>query len=327
MRRLACHALPHTDPLARLWWRALTACLAVPVGQALVVAAAVRVVLHPEATDVFGLTSRALVDLLVVVCLLWLLLAIPRWAVRAVLSGRGSTVVRTVKYYVAARAARGGADPLTRRVRIPADVDRPDQLLAGLTPRWLAILAAAAVALWTLHLAVGAWVPLPVFAAIATPVAVAAVMVAVGRRDGVSADQFALAGWRHLQAPRRLVPAPDGIPAALDVTRDVATPWSPSPLTLPIRRVTGEAVMDLGRDGAAVLLACTAPDLALWTTEEQDAAVAAWACHPRSRARRSSRSRSASFVVISAARVNSACASWCRPSCASRSARTASSGW
>ena len=102
---LACHALPHTDPLARLWWRALTACLAVPVGQALVVAVAARVLLHPEASDTLGLTSSALVDLLVVVCLLWLLVAIPRWAVRAVFTGR-SSVVRTVKYYVVARAAR-----------------------------------------------------------------------------------------------------------------------------------------------------------------------------------------------------------------------------
>jgi len=36
----------------------------------------------------------------------------------------------------------------TGRVRIPADVDRPDKLLAGLTARQLAILAVAAVVLW-----------------------------------------------------------------------------------------------------------------------------------------------------------------------------------
>lgn len=166
---------------------------------------------------------------------------------------------------------------MTRRVRIPADVDRPDQLLAGLTGRQLVILAVPAVALWTAYLAVRVWVPLPVFAAIATSVAVVAVMVAVGRRDGLSADRFALAAWRHLRAPRWLVPAPDGIPPAPpDVVRDVPTPSSPAPLTLPVRQVTGEAVVDLGRDGAAVLLACTASDLALWTAEEQDAAVAAF---------------------------------------------------
>jgi hypothetical protein len=34
------------------------------------------------------------------------------------------------------------------RVRIPADVERPDKLLAGLTARQLAILAVTAVALW-----------------------------------------------------------------------------------------------------------------------------------------------------------------------------------
>jgi hypothetical protein len=34
---VACHALPHADAVARLWWRALTACLTIQVGQALAV--------------------------------------------------------------------------------------------------------------------------------------------------------------------------------------------------------------------------------------------------------------------------------------------------
>jgi hypothetical protein len=33
---LMCHALPHTDPLARWWWKALTATLAIQFAQALV---------------------------------------------------------------------------------------------------------------------------------------------------------------------------------------------------------------------------------------------------------------------------------------------------
>lgn len=104
---LACHALPHTDGLARWWWRALVACLAVQVVQALVLVTAVRVFFQADGPSVFtATTGEALIDGLVVVCLLWLLVRIPMVGSHAVFSGRGSTVVRTVKYYVAARGVK-----------------------------------------------------------------------------------------------------------------------------------------------------------------------------------------------------------------------------
>jgi hypothetical protein len=84
---LVCHALPHTEHLARLWWRATLAALAVPVAQALVLAAALNIVLSSE---MLGLSSGGLVDLLVVSCLLYLILKIPLVAASAVKSGLGS---------------------------------------------------------------------------------------------------------------------------------------------------------------------------------------------------------------------------------------------
>jgi hypothetical protein len=84
---LVCHALPQTDHLARLWWRAVFAALAVPPGQALVLATALRVVLSG---DLLGLSSGGLVDLLVVACLLYLMVKIPLLAANAVASGSGS---------------------------------------------------------------------------------------------------------------------------------------------------------------------------------------------------------------------------------------------
>ncbi len=84
---LVCHALPHTEHLARLWWRATLAALAVPVAQALVLAAALRIVLS---SDMLGLSSGGLVDLLVVACLLYLIFKIPLLAANAVRSGSGS---------------------------------------------------------------------------------------------------------------------------------------------------------------------------------------------------------------------------------------------
>lgn len=84
---LVCHSLPHTEHLARLWWRATLAALAVPVAQALVLAAALKIVLSGE---MLGLSSGGLVDLLVVSCLLYLILKIPLLAANAVKSGSGS---------------------------------------------------------------------------------------------------------------------------------------------------------------------------------------------------------------------------------------------
>lgn len=84
---LVCHALPHTEHLARLWWRAMAAALLVPVAQALVLATALRIVLSGE---LLGLSSGGLVDLLVVSCLLYLMFKIPLLAANAVKSGSGS---------------------------------------------------------------------------------------------------------------------------------------------------------------------------------------------------------------------------------------------
>ena len=65
----------------------------------------------------------------------------------------------------------------TGRVRIPADVDRPDKLLAGLTARQLAILAAAAVALWAGYAAARHVVPPAAYGAVAVPVAAVAALL------------------------------------------------------------------------------------------------------------------------------------------------------
>lgn len=92
-------------------------------------------------------------------------------------------------------------------VRIPADVDREDTLLAGLTARQLAWLSIGGLVL------LGAWsasrrlVPLPVFAAVAVPFASLLLALALGRRDGMAADRFALVAllqwWRSGGGHRR----------------------------------------------------------------------------------------------------------------------------
>jgi hypothetical protein len=110
---LAGHALPQTEELAHWWWRATAACLGVQVAQALALATALRVFFHADRTSVVGLGGGRLVDLLVAVCLLWLLVRIPAWAARMVFS-RPSTLVRVARSYVTYRLLRRGLRTVTR---------------------------------------------------------------------------------------------------------------------------------------------------------------------------------------------------------------------
>ncbi len=113
---LVCHALPQTDGLARLWWRATIACFAVQIGQSLVLVAALRVFFVSGGNATLGLSATGgLVDVLVACCLLWVLIRIPAWAARAVFSGSGhrpGTATRVVRDVVVYKAIRAGAAAL-----------------------------------------------------------------------------------------------------------------------------------------------------------------------------------------------------------------------
>ena len=93
---LVCHALPQTEHLARLWWRATIAALAVPIAQALILAVALRIVLGG---GFLGL-SGGLIDLLVVSCLLYLMFKVPLLAANAVKNGSGSRTWERTKTVV-----------------------------------------------------------------------------------------------------------------------------------------------------------------------------------------------------------------------------------
>lgn len=166
-------------------------------------------------------------------------------------------------------------DQPTGRVRIPADMDRPDRILAGLTARQLAILAAAAAIVWIGYSGVHRLVPLPVFGALAAPVLVAALFLAVGRRDGLALDRYLLAAVRQLRSPRRLVPAPEGVAPAPTWAGNTAD-LSPSPLSLPCREVAETGTIDVGPDGSSLICRASAVGFALRTPAEQQALVGAF---------------------------------------------------
>ena len=164
-------------------------------------------------------------------------------------------------------------------VRIPADVDREDRVLAGLTARQVAILAVAAVVLWLAFTLTRRLIPLPAFAAAAAPAAVAAVLAALGRRDGVSLDRWLAAGLRHARAPRRLVHAPEGVlpPPAWTSPRVAAQARPlPAPLRLPATAISPDGVISLGRDGAVAVAAGSTVNFALRGPAEQQALTAAF---------------------------------------------------
>src|SRR5205823_360255 len=76
---LTCHATPQTEGLAYTWWRAFGACLAIQLGQAVIVLATVRVFLTPAGPEALGvpLTNDGLIAILVCLTMLWLLIKLP----------------------------------------------------------------------------------------------------------------------------------------------------------------------------------------------------------------------------------------------------------
>jgi hypothetical protein len=85
---LMCHALPQTDPLARMWWRAMCGMLAIQVAQSLVFVTAITVLFAKNSggeSTLLPLPNRAeLVDLLLAIVLLYILARIPFWVSRMI---------------------------------------------------------------------------------------------------------------------------------------------------------------------------------------------------------------------------------------------------
>jgi hypothetical protein len=160
------------------------------------------------------------------------------------------------------------------RVRLPADVEQPDKLAFNLDVRQLSSLGAAALVGYGVFSLARQAVPLPIAGALAAPAVLLGVLLAFGRRDGLSGDQLALAALRFLVRPRLRLLAPEGLP-----TPAAGTPAKPraAALDLPVRAVLRSGLVDLGGHGYCRLLRASASSFALRTDEEQEAMVAAFA--------------------------------------------------
>ncbi len=157
--------------------------------------------------------------------------------------------------------------------RIPADVEQPDKIIGSFTARQVIILSGTGALLYAAYLAAADHVPPLVCAVVALPVAIGAVLLAIGRHDGISLDRYVLAAIRHHRFPKNLVSSPEDIPMPPAwIAANARRP--PAPLKLPARGVAGDGLIDLGPDGIAAVAEISTVSFALRTPDEQDALVA-----------------------------------------------------
>jgi hypothetical protein len=159
------------------------------------------------------------------------------------------------------------------RIRLPADVEMEDRLAFGLTARQLVILAVTALVCYAIFAAAGSALPMPVAAALAAPVGLVGVALALGHRDGLTGDRLALAAARYVtHSPRRVV-APDGLPPALP-----SSPRQPgvSLLGVPVKVILRSGLVELTDGASAVLLAASGTSWELRSEEEQAALAEAY---------------------------------------------------
>lgn len=130
---LSLHALPQTESVPRLWWRAITGCFLIQLGQSLVFVVGLDVMLDPTTSvSLFGLPNNsALVDTLVFLALCWILIKIPSWVSRSVFGARSSKLMRLAKAVIAyktlgALGLKRGPGGIPVRTATPPNRPRPN---------------------------------------------------------------------------------------------------------------------------------------------------------------------------------------------------------
>ncbi|TFE31040.1 PrgI family protein [Frankia sp. B2] len=168
------------------------------------------------------------------------------------------------------------------RTRVPADVDRPDEILAGLTARQLGVLLPplllSVAVFWTGR----PYLPTPLLIVLCVPPVGVGAALALGRRAGLPLDRYAAAAYAHRRTPAVQAALPATGPAALPGWMpDVAAARTPAPASAlaadVVSGVAGTAgVVDLG-DAVAVIAEVDTTNIMIATGEERAAKVRAFA--------------------------------------------------
>lgn len=153
------------------------------------------------------------------------------------------------------------------RAVVPANVNEPDRIAFGLTFRQLAIIGGAGLAGFGLYRVFGHLLPQVAWIVAGVIVFAVAVVVALGRRDGLPLDVWLRHGLALSRSPRTLVP---GAARASAVAVVAGAPDVPAPLRSPVTAVTPAGVLT-SEGGDKVLIACGTTNIHLRTGSEQGA--------------------------------------------------------
>jgi PrgI family protein len=149
-------------------------------------------------------------------------------------------------------------------------------VLYGLTFHQLAILAVAAVVFWAGWRSLHTLMPVPVLLGAGLLGGGLVFGLVVGRRDGQPLDRWLLGAVRHSRAPKALttVGATATTPDWVQAPAKTRVPL-PAPLQLPADAIDDDGQINLGT-GRAAIVAATSVNLALRTTDEQQALIDAY---------------------------------------------------
>ncbi|MCK9921914.1 PrgI family protein, partial [Frankia sp. AgPm24] len=161
-------------------------------------------------------------------------------------------------------------------------MDRPDQILAGLTARQLSVcvppLLLAASVLWVAR----PYLPMPLLILLCAPLVAVGVAGALGQRGGLPLDRYAAAALAHRRTPAVQTALPADRPPALPgwvptIPGAHPTPVPARPLATAVETAAGGAgVVDLG-GAVAVIAEVDATNITIATGQERAAKVTAFA--------------------------------------------------
>lgn len=156
------------------------------------------------------------------------------------------------------------------RVRLPANVDMPDRIFAGLTARQLVIVGLDGLLIWLLYTAIGRTLHPAVFSLIAIPLAAFGAALIAKTPEGIGFDRLLFLAARFVWKPKKQVLAPEGV-------RHRSNRELVAPISVPIRGVTEEGLVDLGPEGCAVVCKATGVHLSLRSELEQTSLIDSFA--------------------------------------------------
>ncbi|MEV4691376.1 PrgI family protein [Micromonospora echinospora] len=158
-------------------------------------------------------------------------------------------------------------DEAAPRAVVPANVNEPDRVAFGLTFRQLGIIGGVGLAAAGVYRSFGHLLPRPVWLVVGAVVFGVAVVVALGRRDGLPLDVWLRHAFTLSHSPRVLTP---GAARAVLGAAVEGKPIVPALLRSPVTAVSPAGVLTSGGSDK-VVIACGTTNIHLRTGGEQGA--------------------------------------------------------